>query len=220
MMCKSGAERKRRRLAEAEIRESTEMAFEVYGQKIKSVPRFTYLGRVMTAGDDDWPVVAGNLAKAQKSWGRMQGILRREVTTPRISGNFFKAVVQQVLLFGAETWVVTPKMEQALSAFLHGAARQLTGRQARRDKDGEWHYPSLEGAMKEAGLTDIRTSILRRQNTVAQYIATRPLLDLCEGARAREGAKVPLRWWEQAGIDREKSEAKGVETDMTNGTET
>ena len=51
-------------------------------------------------------------------------------------GEFFKAVVQQVLLFGAETWVVTPKMEQALSAFLHGAARRLTGRQARREKDG------------------------------------------------------------------------------------
>ena len=37
-----------------------------------------------------------------------------------------------------------------------------------------------------------------------QYIATRPLLDLCEGARAREGAKVPLRWWDQAGIDWDK----------------
>ena len=66
------------------------------------------------ARDDDWPAVAGNLAKARKSWGRLQGILRREGATPRISGNFFKAVVQQVLLFGAETWVVTPKMERAL----------------------------------------------------------------------------------------------------------
>ena len=43
----------------------------------------------------------------------MQGTLIREGATPRISGNFFKAVVQQVLLFGAETWVVTPKMERA-----------------------------------------------------------------------------------------------------------
>ena len=86
-----------------------------------------------------------------------------------------------MLLFGAETWVVTPKMERALSAFLHGAARRLTGRQPRREKEGDWHYPSLEGGMKEAGLTDIRTSIMRRQNTVAQYIATRPLLDLCGG---------------------------------------
>ena len=32
VMCKSGVERKRRRLAEAEIRESTEMAFEAYGE--------------------------------------------------------------------------------------------------------------------------------------------------------------------------------------------
>ena len=111
-------------------------------------------------------------------------------------------------------------MERSLSGFLHGAARRLTGRQARREKDGDWHYPSLEGAMQEAGLTDIRTSILKRQNTVAQYIAMRPLLDLCEGARAREGAKVPLRWWDQAGIDWETAKAKVVETDRTDGTGT
>ena len=194
-MCKRRAERKRRRLAEAEIRESTEMAFEVYGQQIQSVPWFTYLGRVMTAGDDDWPAVAGNLAKARKSWGRLQGILRREGAKTWILGNFFKAVVQQVLLFGAETRVVTPKMERALSAFIHGAARRITGRQPRRGKDWEWQYPSLEGAMEEAGLTDIRTSIQRSQNTFAKYIATRPRLDLCVGARAREGSKVTLRWW-------------------------
>ena len=47
MMCKSGAERKRWRLVEAEIRESKEMDFEVYGKQIESVPRFTYLGRVV-----------------------------------------------------------------------------------------------------------------------------------------------------------------------------
>ena len=74
--------------------------------------------------------------------------------------------------------------------------------------------------MKEAGLTDIRTSILRRQNTVAHYVATRLLLDLCVGARAREGAKVTLRWWEQAGIDWEKAKAKGTEKEMTAVTET
>ena len=155
----------------------------------------------MTAGDDNWLAVAGNLAKARRSWGRLQRILGREGATPRISGSFFKAVVQQVLLFGAETWVVTPKMERAVSGFLHGAARRLTGRQARRGKNGDWYYPSLEGAIREAGLTDIRKSIANRQNTVAQYIATRPLLDLCEGARAREGARVPMRWWNQAEID-------------------
>ena len=72
-----------------------------------------------------------------------------------------------MLLFGAETWVVSPIMERALSAFIPGAARRLTGRQPRRGRDGKWFYPSLEGAMKEAGLAEVRTSINRRQNAVA-----------------------------------------------------
>ena len=46
---------------------------------------------------------------------------------------------------------------------------------------------------------------------VAQFIATRPILDLCEKAERRPGARVPMRWWEQIGIDwkgaREKAEA-------------
>ena len=169
------------------------MAFEVYGKQIQTVPSFKYLGRILTEGDDDWPAVAGNLAKSRKIWGRLQGILSREGATKRVSGNLFTAVVKQVLLFGAETWVVSLMIERALSAFIHGAARRITGRQLRKGRDGKWHYPLLEGAMKEAGLTDVRTSINRRQKTVAQYIATRPLLDLCEGATQREVARVTLR---------------------------
>ena len=46
---------------------------------------------------------------------------------------------------------------------------------------------------------------------VAQFIATRPILDLCEKTERRPGARVPMRWWEQIGIDwkgaREKAEA-------------
>ena len=47
------------------------------------------------------------------------------------------------------------------------------------------------------------------QNTVAQYIATRPLLNLCEEARAGEGTRVPLRWWNQTDIDWETAKARG-----------
>ena len=37
-------------------------------------------------------------------------------------GEFFKALVQQVLLFGAKTWILTPRIERALDSFMHGAA--------------------------------------------------------------------------------------------------
>ena len=55
--------------------------------------------------------------------------------------------------------------------------------------------------MKEAGIVRIWISILWRQNTIAQFIATRPILDLCEKANRRPGARVPRRWWEQTGIN-------------------
>ena len=99
-MCRSGAEKKRQRLAEAEVRDSAEIAFEVYGEQLQAVPSFKYMGRILTEGDDDWPEVAGNLGKARKSWGRLQGVLSREGATKRVLGNFFKALVQNVLLLG------------------------------------------------------------------------------------------------------------------------
>ena len=66
-MCRSAAERKRRRLAEAEVRESTDMTLKVYREQLQTVTSFKYLGRILTEGDDDWPAVAGNLGKARKS---------------------------------------------------------------------------------------------------------------------------------------------------------
>ena len=65
-------------------------------------------------------MVAGKLGKAQKSSGRLNRVLSREGADKRVSGIVFKAVVQQVLLFGAETWVLTPRIERALDSFMHG----------------------------------------------------------------------------------------------------
>ena len=74
--------------------------------------------------------------------------------------------------------------------------------------------------MNEAGFTDVRTSINRKQNTVAQYITTRSLLHLCKGATQREGARVTMRWWDQNGIDWEKAKARGAETESDSKSET
>ena len=55
--------------------------------------------------------------------------------------------------------------------------------------------------MREEGSEGIRKAVTRRQNAIAQYIATRPILDLCERATQRAGARVSRRWWDQEGID-------------------
>ena len=55
-----------------------------------------------------------NLYRARSVWKRMTQILSREGAAPRVSGFFSKAVLQVVMIFGSETWVVTPRMGKAL----------------------------------------------------------------------------------------------------------
>ena len=80
----------------------------------------------------------------------------------------------------------------------------------RRGREGQWVYLPLAGFTKEARVVRDRTLVLRRQNTVAQFVATRSILGICEVAERRRGTQVPQRWWEQPGIDwkleREKRE--------------
>ena len=97
---------------------------------------FWYLGRLLMARDDDWPAVAGNIKKARSSWGRLARVLGREGADPKVSHNFYAAVIQQVLLFRAETWVLTRNMESALDDFQGRVARKLTGRKPRRGRYG------------------------------------------------------------------------------------
>ena len=57
--------------------ESIERAFEAYVAPLETVTSFKYLGQVMTAVDDDWHAVVGNLRRARKSWGELLQILIR-----------------------------------------------------------------------------------------------------------------------------------------------
>ena len=74
--------------------------------------------------------------------------------------------------------------------------------------------------MKEAGFTDVRTCINRRHNTVAQYISTRLLLDLCNGKTQIGGVRVTMRWWDQKGIYWGKAKARGAEIESESDPET
>ena len=75
--CAKGEERKCRRLAEEELRESSERAFQAYGDRMETFTLLKYLERVMTEMGYDWSAVARNLRKAWKSWTQMMRILGR-----------------------------------------------------------------------------------------------------------------------------------------------
>ena len=86
--CAKRMERNIRCMAEEEMRESAERAFQAYGRPLETVTYFKYLGWVLAAADDDWPAVVGNLWKARKSWARLMSIMGRKGAIPGVSGMF------------------------------------------------------------------------------------------------------------------------------------
>ena len=97
---------------------------------------------------------------------------------PRVSVFFFKYVVQVVLLFGSDTWVVTPCVGRVLGGLQYQVGRHLTGRLPRQKTDGKWEYILAATAREEAGFQTMEEYIWRRHNTFVQYIATQFLPDL------------------------------------------
>ncbi len=68
---------------------------------------FKYLGRMMAQDDDDIQAVRSQLRKARATWARVGQVLRSENVTPFVAARFYQAIVQAILLYGSETWVLT-----------------------------------------------------------------------------------------------------------------
>ena len=157
-----------------DVRKADEVVFNACGSPLNRVGVFKYLKRMLSETDSDWPAVYKNFSKARKRWGMVSRILRWDGLRPKAAAMFYKAVVQAVLLYGAETWSVTPPMLQALRGFHHRVARQLTGKVGRYlPREDRWYYPPIEEALEEAGLFRMEVYINRQQNTMVDYVATR-----------------------------------------------
>ena len=132
------------------------------------------------------------MSGARAVWKGMLRILSREGADLWVSGFFFKSVVQAVLLFATETWVVTLCMGRVLGGFQDQVARHLMGRIPQRKPESKWEYTSEVTAREGAGFKTTEDYIRRRQNTVSQYIAMRSLLKICEGTERTPGARVGM----------------------------
>ena len=91
------------------------------------VTLFKYQGWVLTASYDNWSSVVGNLWKAWKSWARLERIIVMRGSNPQVTGIFFKELVQEVLLFDLDMWVMIPNIQQALRSSQNRVTRRIIG---------------------------------------------------------------------------------------------
>ena len=83
-----------------------------------------------------------------------------------MSTTSYQAVVQAVLIFGAETWVLSEAIYRNLDGVQVGFLRQITGHKAKRQRDRTWRSKSAAKVIKEAVTQSLGAYIDNRQATV------------------------------------------------------
>jgi len=179
---------------------------------LERVEVFKYLGRLLSYNDDDTQAVRSNLRKARKVWARLSRVLRAEHATARVCGKFYKATVQAVLLFGSETWNLTPPLLKSLEGFhLRAAWRMAHVHKPVSNPDRSWTYPATEDVMEETGLRLIAHYVDVRRQTIARFIVNRPIFDCIREGGRRRGTSPCQWWWEQSmDLDAASAEANAL----------
>ena len=196
-LCREGwVQRKQHEAAEA-ARVALRKTFTAYGEDLERVEVFKYLGRLLAYDDNDSQAMRSNLKKARKSWAQVSRVLRAENASPKVCGVFYKATVQAVLLFGSETWKLSPLSLKSLEGFHIRAARRMAGMMPVRNPDGTWKYPNSGEVLKAVGLKTVGEYIAVRIETIARFIVDRPIFALCRDGERRRGSATRTFWWEQ-----------------------
>ena len=90
----------------------------------------------------------------------------------RTPGNFYRALVQELLLFISEMLVMSTHVGRYMGGFHLRVILQMTGRHPIQQVYGSWVYPPLSTAMVKAVLEEVDMYVSRRENTVAQFVVT------------------------------------------------
>ena len=97
----------------------------------------------------------------------MSQVLGRYGADDWMSGIIYTAVVQMVLLYGSESWVMSPRIGKAMGIIHHREIRRLTGQMPHLNRYGTWTYLPLGPETAEENLQKIENYATRLQKTVA-----------------------------------------------------
>jgi hypothetical protein len=172
-----------------------ETVFTVNGLPIKTVSEFKYLGRTLENTDNDWPAVKRAVLRARMTWGRLGKVLSSQRAGSKVMASIYRAVVQAVLLYGAESWVLTKAMEQTLQTFHHRCARYITGQHIHQNLDGTWTCPPSAQVLEQAGLSPIQDYIAKLRKTVERYVLSWPIYQRCMNSRGLARNANRSVWW-------------------------
>ncbi len=131
----------------------------------------------------------------------MGQVLWSENASPFVAARFYQAIVQAILLYGSETWVISRTALAWLEGFhIRAAYRMAKTNKPKRSPGNVWEYLRSEDVLKECGMKRIEDYIRICRQTIAMYIAIRPILAECRRGERKRGA-IPHQWWWELPMD-------------------
>ena len=141
---------------------------------------FKYLGRIITDTNDDLEAIDLQLKKARMTFGRIGKIIKKKTKgSPKTMAIFYKVIIQLVLLYGSELWVISKHAHKKLQRFHRRCARFITGRHI-TVVDEKWVYPDSKTTLEMADLLPIEEYIQKRKETVKIFTVDRKLYSDCK----------------------------------------
>ena len=128
------------------------MALTAYGRPLTKVSSFKYLRWFMSAPDNAWPEVIWNLQRERHKWAYLSQLIKRDWEDTWMSGFFYTMVVQVVLLYKSESWVMSPQIGKVLGSIHHQEIQRLTGKIPNMNGYETWKYLPLGPEMAEANM--------------------------------------------------------------------
>ena len=122
--------------------------FHIGAEPIEFVSNFWCLGRTLCKDDSDDMAACTRLQKARQVWGCFSQLLQKDGASIETVSRFCRTVIQQTLLCGSATWVLSARALNRLEHFHARCARGIAHRPIRRRADGTWETPHTDEVLR------------------------------------------------------------------------
>ena len=120
-----------------------------------------------------------------------------------MSASFYRVVVQAIILYGSETWVLLASMANRIEGMHTEFLKIIMAKRVKQLEDGTWKTPGAEDIREAAGNESAGIYVERQQTTVAQWVALRPLFEVCARETGYEGGGRRRKvWWRQEATEK------------------
>ena len=133
--------------------------------------------------------------KAAAVWGRFKALLQEDGASAETMGRFYRTIIQQTLLFGSETWVLSARALNRLERFHARCARGITHRHIQRHADGTWECPPTNEVLEACHSQPLSVYIQSRRHTLFKHHAENNSVLHQQCLNAFGTTPRSLTWW-------------------------